>query len=133
MNVFYASRMPAEESAAPEWQPLLGFLDANPRRRSPSDVSFGQRWTKDGVKLSLAWFPGTGELCLLSSGTTPMNVVEAVTNLFGIGGAVTKDVRVSVIGILTREEVESVLSGWREAMRQPDSFDWLVDRLTQAE
>jgi hypothetical protein len=115
-----------------EWQPELHFYGADPRRRSSESVSFGSRWEKHDDRFGLVWFPGSQELCLISARPAAGSVIGAIANLFGgIGSAGPRDARIAVLGtVASREAVETMLEGWRGAMGQSDSLDWLIDRLT---
>jgi hypothetical protein len=93
---------------------------------------FGSKWEKDGDRFSLVWFPGSRELCLISARPATGSVIGAIANLFGgIGSAGPRDARIAILGtVASREAVETMLEGWLRAMGKPNSFDWLVDRLT---
>jgi hypothetical protein len=46
-------------------------------------------------------------------------------------GSVTYDKRITTIRVVaSRAEVETMLSGWRRAMREQNSLDWIIDRVS---
>jgi hypothetical protein len=121
------SQHPSDDDA---WQPLLTFLDGDPRRTVASEIEYGDRWTKNGRRFEVVWYPRTGELCLLDRQRRWAPIREALFS-FGGGSGAVNDVRVAPLGILhTRRDIDELLDGWQTAMRQPESLDWLDARLS---
>ena len=108
------------------------FYDADPRRRPSTEVEFGTEW-KDGhgVRYELDWIADTGELYTMRE-PVPPGWEDPFGGIHVRSGdsAPTDGMTVTVVAnIATREWVEDVLRGWEQAIDQPNSIDWLVQRL----
>jgi hypothetical protein len=114
------------------------FYDADPRRRSSIEVELGRDWRDaDGVRYELSWVAATGELYAMrepvpSGWATPFGGIH----FRGTHSADEKEISgmtVAVLGTIpSREELEQILSGWADAIAQPDSVAWLAERLRDA-
>ena len=108
------------------------FYDADPRRRPSTEVEFGTEW-KDGhgIRYELDWIADTGELYAMRE-PVPPGWEDPFGGIHVRSGdsAPTDGMTVTVVAnIATRESVEDVLRGWEQAIDQPNSIDWLVQRL----
>jgi hypothetical protein len=114
---------------------IAEFYDADDRRRRSAEVELGTEWRdRSGVRYELCWVEDTGELYVMREppprewedpfGGIHVNVRE---------NAPTDGMTVDVVAhIGSQDELHRVLDGWPEAMGQPDSVHWLVDRLNEA-
>ena len=108
------------------------FYDADERRRASAEVELGTEWTdKSGIRYELVWVEDTGELYVMREPVGP----EWEDPFGGIhvntkSNAPIEGMSVGIIAhIESREELERILGGWPEAMAQPDSTAWLIERL----
>ena len=93
------------------------FYDQDPRRRASEEVEFGREWYEGEMRFEIAWVADTGEL-------------YAMAEPYDRRGVSTESVTVEVLAIVDdREAVESMLSGWQEAMSQTDSLAWVRARV----
>lgn len=86
------------------------FYEENAHRRDSEELEFGMDWSDDAGNLfQLSWVEQTGELYVMTEFEFP---------------------RVEVLGVAaTRSDVEQLLAGWPEAMREPGSLAWVRDRV----
>lgn len=113
------------------------FYDADERRRSSAEIEFGTDWRDvQGVRHELSWIEDTGELYVMrepvpSEWATPFGGIHA-RGSHSLDEQEIEGMSVAVVGTLpTRAEVEQLLEGWEEAIEQPDSVAWLVQRLRE--
>jgi hypothetical protein len=106
------------------------FYDADPRRRASEEVALGHEWTDaDGGRYEVQWVAATGEVYAMFEPVEPM-ASDAVGDVF-VQHMPTSAVTVEVLGTVpTREEIDERFSGWKEAMPQPGSIDWVRQRLS---
>jgi hypothetical protein len=97
---------------------IEAFYDQDPRRRASDEVEFGTEWREDGQRFEVCWVADTGELYLMAE---PYSRHELAT------ASVTVEVVALVDG---RDEIESLLSGWRDEMAGPDSLAWVRARVS---
>jgi hypothetical protein len=120
------------------------FYDRDPRRRSSDEVVFGRDWLDEaGVRCEVSWVADTGELFVMLEPGGRVGVDPAVAfgalsavSLSGMAtGSVSKrSLTVEILGVIPeRDRVEHVMAGWREAMGQPQSIRWVVDRVASAD
>jgi hypothetical protein len=106
------------------------FYDADPRRRESDEVEFGREWSgANGVRTELSWVAATGELYAMAE------PVEAVymdpVGDTRVGELPTELVTVDILGVVAdRAAVDQLLDGWERAMGQPNSIQWVRDRLS---
>lgn len=105
------------------------FYDADPQRRSSPEVELGTEWhDAHGVRYELSWVQDTGELYVMRE-----PVPETWEDPFGdflVQEASVDNFTVAVVGrVTTHDELEEVLAGWQEAMREPNGVAWIADRL----
>ncbi len=108
------------------------FYDADPRRRESEEIEFGREWSDaDGLRTELSWVAATGELYAMAE-----PVEQVYMDPVGdtrVGDLPTALVTVEILGVVTdRAELDQLLDGWEQAMGQPDSIQWVRDRLNQA-
>jgi hypothetical protein len=97
------------------WPDEQAFHDADPRRRSSSEVDLGATWRFDGAADAhrLAWLRDTGELYLCKAD--------------GYDGSCTD---VGVLAVVEGEALlDTVLFGWQDARTAPDGLNWLLGPL----
>ena len=115
---------------------IEAFYAADERRRSSAEIELGQDWhDAQGVRYELSWIVDTGELYVMAE-AAPSGFVDPFGDQlepFGrwLGASVpTSSLVVRILGrIPSREALERVLAGWEEAMGQPESIKWIVERL----
>ncbi|MDQ3980976.1 MAG: hypothetical protein M3314_15755 [Actinomycetota bacterium] len=105
------------------------FYDEDERRRTSAELQFGQDWhDAHGRRYELNWIEDTGELYVMQDEMPDMWV-----DPFGDFLAMplhTEDLQVRVLATVhDKENVLRLLDGWEQAMGQPDSVSWLVERL----
>jgi len=105
------------------------FYEADERRRRSEEIELGTEWhDRDDVRHEVSWVADTGELYVMRE--PAQRIAE---DLFGdefSGSLPMSAVTVAVVGwIPTRDRLEEVLAGWRDAMSNPQSLLWLADRL----
>ena len=105
------------------------FYDTNPVRRSSEEREFGRDWSDaDGNRGEISWIHDTGELYVMIAPVEPI-VTDPVGDEF-VQQLPTEAVRVEVLEVIpTLERVEELLTGWDAAMSQPQSLDWVRNRL----
>ncbi|MBA3808003.1 MAG: hypothetical protein H0X28_06395, partial [Solirubrobacterales bacterium] len=99
---------------AQRYPTLASFYTAEERRIHSRELDVGLWWREqqDGPLHRAAWVMDTGELYLVRLGPA------------GEGGG-----RVEVLArVHEREQLESVLEGWREHCGEPRSLSWLRER-----
>jgi hypothetical protein len=108
------------------------FYDENPARRTSEEFEFGRDWhDADGNRAEASWVQDTGELYCMREPTEPI-VVDTLGGEY-LQHVPEKDLVVEVLGTIpTLEGVESALSGWSDAMNEPNSLTWLRDRVAAA-
>jgi hypothetical protein len=105
------------------------FYDADPRRRESEEIEFGREWSDaKGVRTELSWVTATGELYAMAE------PVEAVymdpVGDTRVGELPTELVTVEILGVVgDRATLDQLLDGWEQAMGQPNSIQWVRDRL----
>jgi len=106
------------------------FYDADERRRTSEEIQFGDEWTDaDGRRYEVLWVADTGEVYAMYEPIEPM-VSDAVGDVL-VQHMPTSAVTVEVLGnITTREDIESRLEGWQDAMPDRGSIDWVRQRIT---
>jgi hypothetical protein len=94
------------------------FYDQDPRRQASDEVEFGREWYENDLRFEVAWVADTGEVYAMA---------EPSPSRRGIS---TQSVTVEVLAVLQqRDAVESALTGWQDAMSQPDSLAWVRARV----
>ncbi len=101
------------------------FYAADERRRRSEEVELGTEWhDADGARFELSWVADTGELYAMRE-----------PKLRDFPHQVTNDVLVvHVLGqVAGRDELDTLLAGWQDAMNEPDGMTWLTTRLGPAD
>ena len=93
------------------------FYDQDPRRRASDEIEFGREWYENGLRYEVAWVADTGE-------------VYAMAESYDRHGVTTQSVTVEILAVIEgRDAITSVLTGWRDAMAQPESLAWVRARV----
>jgi hypothetical protein len=100
---------------------IEAFYDQDPRRRASEEVEFGTEWHEDGQRYEVSWVADTGELYAMAE---PYSRKELAT------ASVTVEIVAVVDG---RDNVESLLEGWRDEMSGTDSLQWVRARAASAD
>jgi hypothetical protein len=106
------------------------FYDADPRRRESDEVEFGREWSDtNGVRTELSWVATTGELYAMAEPSEQV-YMDPVGDT-RVGELPTELVTVDILGVVAdRATVDQLLDGWERAMGQPNSIQWVRDRLS---
>ena len=89
------------------------FYDEDPRRQTSDEIEFGREWYENGLRFEVAWVADTGE-------------VYAMAESYDRHGVTTESVTVEILAVIEgRDAINSVLTGWRDAMAQPESLAWV--------
>jgi hypothetical protein len=89
------------------------FYDQDPRRRASDEVEFGREWYENDLRFEVAWVADAGE-------------VYAMAESYDRRGVTTETVTVEILAVIEgRDAINSVLTGWRDAMSQPESLAWV--------
>jgi hypothetical protein len=93
------------------------FYEQDARRRASDEIEFGREWQEDGMRFEVAWIADTGEL-------------YAMAEPYDRRGISTESVTVEVLGVIEGQDaVNSVLTGWQDAMSTSDSLAWVRARV----
>jgi hypothetical protein len=108
------------------------FYDANPARRSSSELKFGDRWStsaEPGCDYAVFWVEDAGEHVAMRAPHAMPFVAGRFAGLPPYGEA---DYTVEVLGVLNSAQVGAVTAGWQLAMPLADSLSWLRARVDAA-
>jgi hypothetical protein len=93
------------------------FYDQDPRRRASDEIEFGHEWYENGLRFEVVWVADTGEVYAMAEDSRRRVSTQSVT--------------VEVLAVIERRDaINSVLTGWQDAMSQPDSLAWVRARLS---
>ncbi len=93
------------------------FYDQDPRRRASDEIEFGSEWYENGLRFEVAWVVDTGEVYAMAEDSRRRVSTQSVT--------------VEVLAVIEgRDAINSVMTGWQDAMSQPDSLAWARARLS---
>jgi hypothetical protein len=93
------------------------FYDQDPRRRASDEIEFGREWSENDRRFEVSWVADTGE-------------VYAMAEPYSRSEISTDSVTVEVLGVINgREAMNSALTGWQEAMAEPNSLAWVRERV----
>lgn len=113
------------------------FYDEDPRRRSSAEIELGRDWRDaDDVRYELSWVEETGELYVMrepvpAGWADPFGGIH-VTRARTVDEEEVEGMTLAIVGtISTQEELERILDGWPSVMREPNSVQWLADRLRE--
>jgi hypothetical protein len=94
------------------------FYAEDERRRQSEEVELGDSWTDSndpGTTYEISWIEDTGEIYAMREEQSTSPTASPTVQMMG---KVTK-----------REELESRLDGWQDAMGQSNSLNWVRERL----
>ncbi len=108
------------------------FYDENPRRRTSEEFEFGREWhDAGGNRHELNWIQDTGELYSMSEPVEPLITDPAGGERY-LTPMPANIVTVEVLGnVDTLDGVEHLLAGWSDVMAEPNSLQWVRERLAQ--
>jgi hypothetical protein len=110
---------------------LEQFYNEDSRRRHSEELEFGRDWTDEQGRCEVSWVAETGELYAMRE----PEIGYAADGLGGmwVEGAQTRDLMVEVLGVVdSRDAIASVMSGWEQAMLEPNSLSWVRARVANA-
>lgn len=109
------------------------FYEKDPRRRASQEIEMGHGWRvagQDGFLYQVSWIEATGEVYSMREPQLPPGA-----DIFGDvwpNAPSEESETVEVLGkIGSRDQLDSVLLGWQEAMEQEDSLRWVRSRLAE--
>ncbi len=105
------------------------FYDANPKRRSSREYTFGSDWTDPGgVRWELNWVEDTGELYAMREPAEPL-----MMDFLGdtqVASMPTDEVTVEILAsIEDLRALEALLDGWSDAQGGASSLEWVRERI----
>ena len=110
---------------------IEAFYAADERRRHSSELEFGREWHDASGRCEVSWVEDTGELYVMRE-----PAATVVGDAFGdmrVLKMSEHELGVEVLGVVSgRDAIEAVMSGWEQAMPQPDGLSWLRDRVANA-
>jgi hypothetical protein len=93
------------------------FYDEDPRRRASDEIEFGREWSENDRRFEVSWVVDTGELYVMAEPYSRREIS-------------TESVTVEVLGVIEgHDAINAALSGWQEAMAQPNSLAWVRERV----
>ncbi len=96
------------------------FYDQDPRRQSSEEIEFGREWYENELRFEVAWIADTGE-------------VYVMAEPYDRRGVTTESVTVEVLAVIEgRDVIDAALTGWQDAMSQPDGLAWVRARVAGA-
>jgi hypothetical protein len=96
------------------------FYDEDPRRQASDEIEFGREWYENDLRFEVAWVADTGE-------------VYAMAEPSGRRAVTTESVTVEVLAVIEgRDAVNAALTGWQDAMSQPNGLAWVRARVAGA-
>jgi hypothetical protein len=110
------------------------FYEADPRRRASAELELGSEWLgSDGIQHELNYIEDTGELYVLREPAPHVSEDPFGGLRISTPPGYEKKITVHVIAkIDSVDDLHKVLEGWPEHMREPNSTQWLGDRLRAA-
>jgi hypothetical protein len=105
------------------------FYDANPRRRTSKEYSFGADWTDEGgTRWELNWVEDTGEVYVMRETGEPL-VMDPLGDVT-IPDIPADVVTVEILGVIEGlDAVRSAFAGWSEAVAGAGSLAWVRQRV----
>ncbi len=109
------------------------FYDANPKRRSSKEYSFGVDWTDSGgTRWELNWVEDTAEVYVMREAGAPLEMDPLGDTR--VPPLDADQVTVEILGLIQGlEAVEAAFAGWSEAQGAPNSLEWVRGRVADAE
>jgi hypothetical protein len=92
------------------------FYEEDPRRQASEEIEFGREWSENDVRFEVAWIADTGELYAMAEPYSRREISTA---------SVTVEVLAVIKG---RDAIDSVMTGWQDAMAKPNSLAWVRGR-----
>lgn len=111
---------------------IESFYEQNEKRRESTEVEFGTEWSDaSGNHYELSWVEATGEVILMLE--PDARISEDAFGDFSVSGEIASAMEVLIIAtVTTLDDVEGRLTGWEEAMAEPNSLAWLSGRFPRA-
>jgi hypothetical protein len=110
---------------------LEQFYNEDPRRRHSEELEFGREWSNEGGRCEVSWVEATGELYAMVE-PTAQYTADGVGGMHP-GSMTAHDLVIEVLGVIPgRDAITHVMSGWEEAMTQPNSLGWVRERVANA-
>ena len=110
------------------------FYSADENRRSSEEIELGTDWHDSaGARYELSWVVETGELYMMLEPVVGGLYEDPFGDVFDVGQARADQLTVAIVGwIPDRDRLDEVLSGWQDAMGEPNSAAWAAARLKEA-
>ena len=110
---------------------LEEFYSADERRRRSEELEFGRDWTDGSARCSVSWIAATGEVYVMRE---PLGLIMAdpVGDQW-VAPIENEQLGIEVLGTISdKQSIEAVMSGWPDAMPQPNSIGWVKERIAHA-
>ena len=112
---------------------IAQFYDADPRRRSSDEITYGDGWTLRSDKTAtyrVNWVCDTGEVYAVRE-PHPGGLLARYLDQLALDQADITELQVEVLAVVPeRAAVERALDGWEQEMESGDSLGWVRGRLT---
>ncbi len=110
------------------------FYAEDPRRQESEEVTFGLEWRDDedeAVRYGLHWIEDTREIYVMRQ-VPGLVAVDPRYGAFNVSPG-NEALQVELLGWAEdRQAIERALDGWRSHMGEPNSLQWVRDRLEDA-
>lgn len=108
------------------------FYDADPRRQTSEEISFGDGWTVEDDEHStyrLNWVVDTGEAYVVRE-PHPGGILARYLDQLRVDQADVQELLVEVLAAADRYAVEAALAGWPAVMPERNSLRWMRRQLS---
>jgi hypothetical protein len=110
---------------------LEQFYSQDERRRQSEELEFGRDWSDVGGRSEVSWIEATGEVYAMVEPKADF-VADGLGGMYK-GELPEHSLVVELIGVVAgRDAIESVMSGWEDAMPGENSLQWVRDRVANA-
>jgi hypothetical protein len=107
------------------------FYDRDERRRASDEIEVGDSWLDENdqsATYQVSWIKQTKEIYALREPPAPMRK-DALGETIAVS-IPDESLEVEVLGLISsEEELQELLRGWQQAMREPNSLAWVRERL----
>lgn len=107
------------------------FYEADPRRRDSGEQQYGDGWTErrdPHATYRLSRVSDTGEIYSVRE-PHPGGILARYLDQLNVEQADVDELTVEIYGTFGQQETDRALAGWEDAMGEPNSLDWVCDRL----
>jgi hypothetical protein len=126
--------MTTDEVSGARVPSIADFYDENPQRRESEEIEYGDGWTRHDdprATYRLSHVVETGELYTVRE-PHPGGILARYLDQLNVDQADVDELAVEVLAVLPQDTVQTVLTGWQQAMTGTDSLPWVHQRLADA-